>query len=193
VFDLGGVLLDWDPRHLYRGEFEDEAEMERFLSEVCTLAWHFQHDRGVAFSETIPGLCARFPEHADLIRLWDERYLDMIAGEVPGTVDVLRDLHAAGTKLYVLSNMPSSVWQPIHDLFEWFDLFDGAVISGDEKIVKPDPAIYALLTERFGVAPSRSAFVDDRAENVEAARAHGFTAIQFTDADALRRALQMPR
>lgn len=192
VFDLGGVLVDWDPRHLYRDVFDDEDEMERFLAEVCTLQWHFQHDRGVPFTETIPALCAEFPEHADVIRLWDERYLDMVAGEVPGTPDVVRDLHARGTRLYVLSNMPESTWEPIRDRFDWFELFDGTIISGVEKVVKPDPAIYALLVDRFGVEPSATVFVDDRADNVAAANELGFTAIQFTDADSLRRALDLP-
>lgn len=186
VFDVGGVLLDWDPRHLYRGVFDDDDEMERFLGEVCTMAWHFQHDAGVPFTDTIPALCAQFPEHADLIRLWDERYLDMVAGEIPGTVDVLRALHERGTKLYVLSNMPQSVWEPIKQQFDWFALFDGAVISGDERIVKPDPAIYALLTERFDIDPRTTAFVDDREENVAAADALGFTGVRFRDAASLR-------
>ena len=192
VFDLGGVLVDWDPRHLYRRVFDDEDEMERFLAEVCTLTWHFQHDIGVPFSETIPALCEQFPEHAELIRLWDARYLEMVGGEVPGSLDVVRALHERGTRLYVLSNMPASVWGPLNQMFDWLDLFDGAVISGQERVVKPDPAIYALLVDRFGVEPTSTAFVDDRPENVDAADALGFRAIRFTDATSLRAALDLP-
>ena len=192
VFDLGGVLIDWDPRHLSRGVFDDDDAMERFLAEICTLQWHFRHDAGVPFAESIPVLCQEFPEHDELIRLWATRYMDMIAGEIPGVSDVVRELHDRGTRLYVLSNMPSEAWQPINDLFDWLSLFDGAVVSGDEKIVKPDPAIYRILLDRFDVDPSTAAFVDDRQENVAAADAIGFHAIRFTDAAALRRSLDLP-
>lgn len=189
IFDVGGVLVDWDPRHLYRDEFDDVDEMERFLAEVCTWEWHHGHDAGVPFAESIPALANAFPEHAPMIRLWEERYGDMIAGEIPGVVDVLRDLHAQGTRLLVLSNMPSEVWKPLTARFDWFELFDGWVVSGDEKLVKPDPAIYRILLERFGVDPTTSVFVDDREENVAAAVSLGFEAILFRDATSLRRSL----
>jgi 2-haloacid dehalogenase len=193
VFDLGGVLIDWDPRHLYRTVFDDEDEMERFLAEVCTLPWHFRHDAGVPFDETIPALVAEFPEHEDLIRMWASRHIDMVAGAVPGVPGVLRELHERGTRLYALTNMPAECWEPIRAMFEWFDLFDGAVVSGHEKVVKPDPAIYRILVDRFDVDPATTAFVDDRQVNVDAATALGFTGIVFTDAASLRDALQMPR
>lgn len=186
IFDVGGVLLDWDPRHLYRDEFSSDEEMERFLATVCTWEWHHRHDAGVPFAESVPALAVAFPEHASKIRLWDARYLDMIAGEIPGIVDVVRALHARGDRLLVLSNMPSEAWPMIVSRFEWFTLFDGAVISGDEKVVKPDPAIYGVLVDRFGVVPSASFFVDDRIENVDAARSLGFDAVLFTDAPSLR-------
>lgn len=189
IFDVGGVLVDWDPRHLYRKVFEDSMEMERFLAEVCTWEWHHRHDAGVPFAESIPALSNAFPEHEQMIRLWDERYLDMIVGEIDGVVEVVRDLHAEGTRLLLLSNMPSEVWTPLTERFDWFELFDAAVVSGDEKIVKPDPAIYRILVDRHGVDPGSTAFVDDREENVEAAAALGFDAVLFTDASALRTSL----
>lgn len=189
VFDVGGVLLDWDPRHLYRDVFETEAEMDRFLADICTRDWHMQHDAGVPFAETIPAHCGRFPEHAELIRMWEHRYLDMVAGEVPGTVDVLRALHERGTRLYVLSNMPTDVWPQLSAAFDWFDLFDGAVISGAEKVMKPHAAIYEVLHTRFGVDPTTAVFVDDVEANVAAATALGFTGIRFTNATDLRAAL----
>lgn len=191
VFDVGGVLVDWDPRHLYRQVFDDDEEMERFLAEVCTWEWHHRHDAGVPFSESIPALSAAFPEHAPLIAMWESRYLDMIPGEIPGTVEIVRDLHAAGTRLLVLSNMPSEVWEPLTARFEWFALFDGWVVSGDEKVVKPNPAIYRVLVERHGVDPASAAFVDDRRENVDAARDLGFDAILFTGAASLRERLSI--
>lgn len=185
IFDVGGVLLDWDPRHLYRKVLDDDA-MERFLAEVCTWEWHHRHDAGVPFAESILARCAEFPEHADLIVLWEARYLEMVGGEIPGTVDVLRELHAAGHRLLALSNMPSEVWPRLVEAFDWFSLFDGAVVSGDERLVKPDPAIFRVLVERFDVEPSTTTFVDDRVENVEAAAALGFDAVLFTDAASLR-------
>jgi HAD superfamily hydrolase (TIGR01509 family) len=169
--------------------FADTDEMERFLAEVCTWEWHHRHDAGVPFAESIPTLSATFPEHAHLIGIWETRYMEMVPGEIPGVPDVVRDLHAAGDRLLVLSNMPSEVWAPLTERFDWFELFDGAVISGDEKIVKPDPAIYRILVDRYGVDPGSTAFVDDRPENVEAAAALGFDAILFTDAASLRRSL----
>jgi 2-haloacid dehalogenase len=190
VFDLGGVLVDWDPRHLYRQVLAGDDEVERFLAEVCTWAWHTQHDLGRPMAETIPELSAQFPEHAAAIALWHERYGDMIAGEVPGTADIVRDLHAAGVRLLVLSNMPVDVLHVL-DRFEWLDLFDGIVVSGQERVIKPDPAIYRILVERHGVDPATTAFVDDRVENVEAATALGFRGIHFTDASSLRRSLEL--
>jgi 2-haloacid dehalogenase len=190
VFDIGGVLVDWDPRHLYRQVLASDDEVERFLAEVCTWPWHTQHDLGRPMAETIPELSAQFPEHAAAIALWHDRYGDMIAGEVPGTVDVVRDLHAAGTRLLVLSNMPADVLH-VFDRFDWFDLFDGIVVSGHERVIKPDPAIYQVLVDRHGAEPSTTAFVDDRIENVEAATALGFRGIHFTDAAALRAELAM--
>ena len=221
VFDVGGVLVDWDPRHLYRSEFRCEDEMERFLAEVCTWEWHHRHDAGVPFAESIPALADAFPAHASMIRLWDERYMDMVPGEIPGVVDVVRDLHARGTRLLVLSNMPAEVWPQLTNRFEWFELFAtkgddylrlaererlrlgvpelppevvvslrrGCVVSGVEKVVKPDPAIYRVLVDRHGVDPASAAFVDDRPENVEAASALGFDGVLFTDAASLREAL----
>jgi len=189
VFDVGGVLVDWDPRHLYRKAFADEAEMERFLAEVCTWEWHHEHDKGARFADTIPALAAVFPEHEPLIRMWDARYLEMVPGPIDGMPELVRDLHRRGHRLLLLSNMPSEVWQPLCDRFEWFDLFDGAVVSGNEKVVKPDPAIFRILVARFGVDPHSCVFVDDRAENVDAARALGFEAVLFSDAASLRRHL----
>ena len=189
VFDVGGVLVEWDPRHLYRSRFETEEEMEAFLAEVCTWEWHHRHDKGVPFAESIPALSAAFPEHAEAIALWASHYQEMVPGEVSGTADVVRDLHAAGDRLLVLSNMPSEVWAPLTERFDWFSLFDGEVVSGDEKVVKPDPAIYRILIERFDVDPTTSVFVDDRQENVDAAAALGFDAVLFTDAASLRASL----
>jgi 2-haloacid dehalogenase len=191
VFDVGGVLVDWDPRHLYRQVLGSDEEVEHFLAEVATWAWHTQHDLGRPMAETIPELIAEHPDHAEAIALWHSRYHDMVAGEVPGSIDVVRELHAAGVRLLVLSNMPADVLHVI-EAFEWLDLFDGVVVSGQEGVIKPDPAIYRILVDRHGVDVATTAFVDDRIENVEAAAALGFHAVHFTDAAALRDELGLP-
>jgi HAD superfamily hydrolase (TIGR01509 family) len=191
VFDIGGVIVDWDPRHLYRQVFDDHDEMERFLSEICTWEWHHRHDAGVPFAESIPALANAFPQHEPLIRMWEERYMDMVPGEIPGIVDVLHALHGRGDRLLVLSNMPSEVWPRLQQAYDLFALFDGAVISGDEKVVKPDPSIYRILVDRFDVDPASAVYVDDRVENVDAAAELGFDAVLFTDADALRERLDL--
>lgn len=191
VFDLGGVLVEWDPRHLYRDVFADPDEMERFLAEVCTWEWHHRHDAGVPFAESIPELSKLFPEQSANIALWASRYMDMIPGEVPGTVDVLRALHERGTRVLALTNMPVETEPPLRERFDWFELFDGIVVSGVEKLVKPDPSIYRVLIDRYRVDPATTAFVDDRPENVAAANALGFVGIQFTDAESLRRDLDI--
>lgn len=186
MFDVGGVLLDWDPAHLYREVFgDDEPALRRFLDEVCPWVWHHEHDKGARFVDTIPARCERFPDDAEHIRLWASRYADMVAGEVAGMRAVVDALRADGVRLLILSNMPSEVWPDLVDRHEILAPFEGAVISGDEGVVKPDPAIYRVLIERFDVDPRTAAFVDDRQENVDAASALGFTAVLFTGPDSV--------
>ena len=188
VFDVGGVLLDWDPAHLYRQVLDDD-ERTRFLAEVCTMEWHHQHDLGVPFAETIPAQCERFPDDAEHIRLWESRYADMVTGEIDGMRAVVDSLRADGMRLLLLSNMPSEVWPALVERWDILRGFDGAVISGDERLVKPDPAIYRALIDRYDVDPACALFVDDRQVNVDAARALGFHAVLFrTAAD-----VQIPR
>ena len=189
VFDLGGVLVDWDPRHLYRQVFDDEAEMERFLAEVCTLEWHDAHDRGKPMAASVAALAAEVGEHAPAVLLWAERYLDMVAGPVPGTAEVLTDLQARGVPVYALSNMPVEAWPGLLERFPVLTGLDGAVVSGEEGMAKPDPEIFELLVSRFGLDPATTAFVDDRPVNVEAAERLGFVGVLFMSAEALRRQL----
>ena len=190
VFDFGGVLVDWNPRHLYRKVFgEDVDVMERFLAEVCTVEWHLQHDRGRSFAETIPELSAVHPEHADRIAMWGPRFVEMIAGEIPGAVAVLTELRDAGVPLYGLSNMPAEAMDGLRAAHPFIDLLDGVVVSGEEGMIKPEPAIFELLTARFGLEPAVTLFVDDMPANVDAARALGFEAHRFIDAAVLRAVL----
>lgn len=189
VFDLGGVLLDWDPAHLYRQVLADEAAVAHFLGSVCTLDWHHQHDAGRPMAETMPELAARHPEHADAIGLWEERYLDMVAGPIDESVDVLDELVDADVAVYALTNMPAEVMPRLLERFDFLERFLGMVVSGVERMAKPDREIFDLLSARFGLHPPATVFIDDRPVNVEAAAALGYRAIRFESAPALRREL----
>ena len=186
VFDIGGVLLDWDPRYLYRSLLPDETSVERFLAEVCTPSWNAAQDAGRDWDEAVATLTARFPEHADLIRAYHERWPEMVSGVFEDTVAVLRELRAAGVPTYALTNFSATKWEIAVERWSVLREFDGAVVSGRERVTKPDPAIYRLLLERYGLAPRTTFFTDDTLANVEAARRLGLRAELFVGADALR-------
>jgi 2-haloacid dehalogenase len=189
VFDLGGVLIDWDPRHLYRDLFDDEDEMEAFLSTVVTPEWNREQDRGRTWEAAVEELAARHPEHRDLIEAYHLRWHDMLAGPIEGTVAVLEELRDRGTRLLALSNWSAETFPVARDRFPFLAWFEGIVISGEERAIKPEPAIFIALVERYGVEPADAVFVDDTAANVEAAGRLGFRTIRFRDPDDLRRRL----
>jgi 2-haloacid dehalogenase len=189
VFDLGGVLIDWDPRHLYRRLFDDEAAMERFLAEVCTPAWNAEQDAGRPWSEAIESLARSHPEQRDLIAAFRARWLEMLGGAIDETVGILADLRAAGRPLYALSNWSAETFPIARPRFPFLDWFDGIVISGDVGICKPDPRLYRHLIDRYGLAPASTVFVDDSPVNVAAAAALGMTAFRFDGPAGLRRDL----
>jgi 2-haloacid dehalogenase len=189
VFDLGGVLIDWDPRHLYRKLLADEAAVEEFLATVCTPEWNAELDRGRPFAEGVAQLVERHPEHAAAIAAYHERWPEMVAGDIPGTVEVLAELQAAGVPLYALTNWSAETFAITRGRFEFLEWFDGLLVSGEERVTKPDPAIFQLLLDRFGLDPTATVFVDDSAANVAAARRLGFDAIRFTGHEELRREL----
>jgi 2-haloacid dehalogenase len=190
IFDVGNVLFRWEPRALYERLIGDDRALDAFLAEVVTRDWHFQHDAGRPFAETSAELIARFPEHAALIAAWGPRFNETLTGAVPGMVTLVGELDAAGVPLYAITNFSGEFWPPFRATQEGvFGRFRDVVVSGDEKLVKPDPAIYRLALDRFGLTPGEAVFVDDRAENVEAADALGIHGVLFTDAAALRAAL----
>jgi 2-haloacid dehalogenase len=190
VFDLGGVLLDWDPRHLYRGLFDDEAEMERFLSEVCTMEWHHAHDLGVPPEETIPPLVKAHPEYAQMIRAWPERSEEMLAGPIDASVEILRELKDAGVPVYALTNMETWTYPGRRERYPFLGWFEGTVVSGFEGVAKPDRKVFDLLLDRFGLTPDTTLFIDDSPKNVAAARAAGIQAIEFESPAQLRQRLE---
>jgi len=189
VFDLGGVVIDWDPRHLYRKLLADEAAVEEFLATVCTPEWNAELDRGRPFAEGVAELVERHPEHAAAIAAYHERWPEMVAGDIPGTVEVLAELRAAGVPLYALTNWSAETFAITRGRFEFLEWFDGLLVSGEERVTKPDPAIFQLLLDRFGLDPTATVFVDDSEVNVAAARRLGFDAIRFTGHEELRREL----
>jgi 2-haloacid dehalogenase len=189
VFDLGGVLIDWDPRHLYRQLFDDPDEMESFLAGVTTVEWNGHQDAGRPWAEAIELLIDEHPERRELIEAFHRRWPEMLAGEIPGTVDVLADLRAAGVRLLALSNWSAEMFPVALERFDFLAWFEGIVISGEVGVNKPDRRIFEHLTQQFGVEPESAVFVDDSPANIGAATDLGFWAIQFTDATALREAL----
>jgi 2-haloacid dehalogenase len=160
--------------------------MEEFLTTVCTPAWNDQLDRGRPFAEGIAELVERFPDQAGLITAYHERWPEMVKGPIDGTVAVLDELHAAGVPTYVLSNASAETWPFGVERFPFLSRFDGVLLSGEVGVAKPDPAIFDVLCRRFGVRPDTTVFVDDKAANVDAARALGFAGHHFTGADGLR-------
>lgn len=187
IFDLGGVLLDWNPRHLYRTLFAgDEAAMEHFLATVCHGEWNRQQDAGRAVAEGCALLKAEYPDKDDLIDAYYGRHLDMIAGPIVGSVAILAELRERGTPLYFLSNYSVETYPLALARYDFLSWFKGGIVSGQHGIIKPDPAIYELLLSRFDIDPGRAIFIDDVAANAEAARPFGIHGIHFHSADALR-------
>lgn len=189
IFDLGGVLLDWNPRHLYRKLFADEAAMEHFLKTVCTNEWHLQHDAGRPFGETCAELKQLHPAHGDLIDAFGLRHQEMFKGTIGGTVAILDRLAARGVKLYALTNFPAETYEWASRHFPFFRHFIDVTVSGQEKVLKPDPKIWRILLERNRLNPRDAVYIDDNAKNAEVSRTLGLHGIHFTSPDALAREL----
>ncbi len=190
VFDLGGVLIDWDPRYLYRQLFDDPGEMTEFLGRICTSDWHRAHDLGVDTTQSCQELAREHPRYADMIMAWAHRGEEMIRGQIDGTVEILAEVRSAGLPVFALSNMEPDRYVLRRDRFAFLNWFDGAVISGIEGVAKPDPKIFEILLERHKLDPRRTAFIDDSPGNVTAARDMGLTALRFVSPADLRRDLR---
>ena len=190
VFDLGGVLIDWNPRHLYRKLFADEAAMEAFLATVCTQEWNERQDAGRSFSEAAALLRAQHPQHAELIEAYGARFDEMMKGPIDGSVAILQALHDRGVPLYALSNWSAETYPLAARRFDFLRLFRGLVISGEVGVIKPDPRIFRILLERHRIAPAEAVYIDDNPRNAEAARALGIHGIHFTDPGKLKRELE---
>jgi 2-haloacid dehalogenase len=190
VFDLGGVLLDWNPRHLYRKLFAgDEAAMEHFLATVCTHEWNRCQDAGRTFAEGARLLKAEHPDKGDLIDAYHGRFDEMIAGPIAGSVEILAELRDRGMLLYGLTNWSAETYPPARERYAFLSWFRGILVSGEVGVIKPDPRIFELLIERFGIASEAAVYIDDVEANVVAARPFGIHAIHFTTPAALRKEL----
>lgn len=189
VFDLGMVLIEWDPRHLYRKVFADEARMEWFLAEVCSPAWNLEQDKGRTWNEAVAEAIARQPAWEHEIRLYRSRWGEMVPGAIAGSVGVLGELNARGVPLYAITNWNGETFRETRERFPFLSLFRDIVVSGDEKLLKPEPAIFRLLAKRSGIELRQSIFIDDSLKNVKGAEAVGMKGHHFTSPEALRLAL----
>ena len=190
VFDVGGVLLDWDPRYLYRKLFANEAEMEWFLSEVCLPAWHALHDRGVSTAASCAELAFRHPELSELIWAWSSRSEEMIGMVDAGSVEVLTAVREAGLPCYALTNMEAATYPLRLKRFPFLGWFDGTIVSGREVVAKPDPAIFRRLLDRFSLTPNTTLMIDDTKENLETARQLRIQTILFRSSRQLQTELE---
>ena len=190
VFDLGGVLIDWNPRYLYRQLFDgDEAAMERFLAEVTTPEWNLEQDAGRRWDEAVEALTRQHPEHAELIAAYRDRWTETLGEAIGPTVTVLDELRQTDVRLFALSNWSAETFPVARPRYPFLDWFEGIVISGEVGITKPDERVYHHLLDRFGLDAASTVFIDDSAANVRAAREVGMIALRFEGGDALRRAL----
>ena len=189
VFDLGGVLIDWNPRYLYRQLIEDEAALELFLTEVCHAAWNEEQDRGRTFAAAIEEAILRHPAQRALIEAYHHRWEEMLAGPIEGTVAVLEELKDAGHELHALTNWSAEKFPIARERYAFLTWFETILVSGEHGLIKPDPRIFELLLERIGREATACIYIDDNAGNAEAAAALGFDAVHFQNPEQLRRDL----
>ncbi len=185
VFDIGNVLLRWDMGALFR-KLVGEDELDRFLAHVCTPQWHAELDAGATYAQAIAQRTALYPHYADAIGAYDARWQETIVEPIEGSLAILDELRAAGVATYAITNFPAEKFDETCELYPFLKGFAGVVVSGRERLVKPDPAIFRLFLERFGLRGADCAFIDDNRANVASAQALGFHALHFTDAARLR-------
>jgi 2-haloacid dehalogenase len=186
VFDVGNVLFEWDLRHLFAKLIDDKDELDWFLANVVTPEWHFQHDEGRPLAEMTAELVAIHPAYALHIEAYRTRFVESIPGPVASSLEIVRELVERGVPLFAITNFGAEFWDMFRPTQPIFDHFGDIIVSGVEKLVKPDPAIYALALRRFGLQSGEAIFVDDNIDNVISARANGFVAHHFIDAHGLR-------
>ena len=186
IFDLGGVLIDWNPRYLYQKIFDDEKQMEWFLENVCNSNWNVQQDAGRKFEEAIDQILPQFPQFEYAIRSYYERWEEMLAGPLSDTVTILEELlETKKHRLLALTNWSHQTFPIARERFDFLGWFEDILVSGEEKMKKPDLEIYQLLIDRYSLTPERSLFIDDSLKNVEAAADVGIKTIHFQTSEQL--------
>lgn len=190
VFDVGRVIVQWDLRHLVERAITDPAEQQWVLDHVITESWHYQHDAGRPLSEMVAERTALFPHYADLIDRYATSFTQSIPGRVEGTAQLIERLSAGGVPLFAITNFGADFWEQFAPTEPVLELFGDIVISGREKLAKPDPAIFRLAARRFGLAPRNMLFIDDNGANIASAAAHEWQVHHFTDANALEEDLR---
>ncbi len=189
VFDLGGVLIDWNPGYLYRKLIDDENDIDSFLSEVCNAEWNVQQDAGRALAEATAERIALFPQQKTLIEAFYDRWEEMLGGEIDQTVEILLELKNKGETLYALTNWSGETFPIAEARYDFLQWFDGILVSGVEKLAKPDPAIFQLLLNRYELQAQDCLFIDDSKTNIEAAARIGFETHHFKSPAGLRQEL----
>lgn len=185
VFDFGGVLLDWNPGHFYKNIFTDNEEMEWFLSNICTDEWNAEQDRGRSFEEGVSILKSEYSEHAKNIELFSSQWEKMLKGEIDGSIQILKELKEK-YKIYGLTNWSAETFPIVYQKYDFFKLFDGIVVSGTEKMIKPDQQFFQLLLDRYDLKAEECLFIDDNEKNIQAALDLGFKCVHFNNAIQLR-------
>lgn len=190
IFDFGNVLLEWNPRHVYRRYFDDEEAMERFLQEVNFMEWNAQQDQGRPFAEGVAELSKQFPHYSELIQAYHDHWQDSIGDYFRDTVDIMKRLKKAGFRLYGLSNWSAETFPYIREKYDFFHLLDDFVISGEVGHIKPSPEIFHILLAKIGRPAHECLFIDDSRSNIEQAQKMGFVTVLFESAEQLERELK---
>jgi 2-haloacid dehalogenase len=193
VFDVGNVLYGWDIGALYRKLIPDPAKLDWFLAHVVTPEWHFQHDRGRPHVETVAELTAQYPAEADLIAQYVPRWLETITGPVPGMLELVAELDERGVPIFGITNFSHEFWPSFREAAPVFDRFQDVIVSGAEKLLKPERAIYELALRRFALQPGEGLFIDDRQENITGGEKVGFPGHLFTGVERLKTRLRAER
>ena len=191
VFDLGGVLIDWNPRYLYSSYFETKESMEYFLSHVCTMDWNEEQDGGRLIKDANEILIKKHPEYSTEILAFYNEWETMLNGAIDETVAILKSLRSQYAQVYALTNWSAETYLVAHKKYPFLDWFDGILVSGKEKLKKPDPKIYQLLLERYNLDASICIFIDDNQRNVHAAEKEGITSILYQNPDQLKEQLNL--
>ncbi|MFT4663130.1 MAG: 2-haloacid dehalogenase [Polaribacter sp.] len=191
IFDLGNVLINWDPNHLYKKIFSADEEREHFLNNICTSDWNVQQDAGRTLQEATEILVAQHPNYKNEIEAFYGRWTEMIGGAIQETVAILKQLKTENkVHLYALTNWSNETFPYAIENFEFLQLFEGILVSGDEKLIKPDTRIYELMMQRYNISPTEAVFIDDSEKNIVGAKAIGLHGLHFTESEKLRKELE---